>query len=189
MFKTDQPGGIRRILTRCSGTIRRTELRDPTGKELGDYFGRLVSWYTNGGFTDENGKRHESGNHYTFPFWEVLNEIEAEHHTTPEDYTKRYDAIVEGIHKVSPQTKFMGLALAFAGGNPRYYEYFLDPKNHKKGIPLDFISFHLASPARQNLTDGSTLSSTRRRDLWPLPVSSSRFATGFLPRPGWIPTS
>ena len=26
-----------------------TELRDPTGKELGDYYARLVSWYANGG--------------------------------------------------------------------------------------------------------------------------------------------
>ena len=30
-----------------------TELRDPSMKELGDYYGRLVSWYLNGGFTDE----------------------------------------------------------------------------------------------------------------------------------------
>jgi Glycosyl hydrolases family 39 len=125
-----------------------TELVDPTGKQLGDYFGRLVSWYTKGGFTDENGKRHESGNHYTFPYWEVLNEVDAEHTTTPEDYTKRYDSIVEGIRKVSPNTKFMGLALAFTGKDPRYYEYFLNPKNHKPSIPLDFISYHFyASPA------------------------------------------
>jgi hypothetical protein len=125
-----------------------TELVDSTGKQLGDYFGRLVSWYTKGGFTDENGKRHESGNHYTFPYWEVLNEVDAEHTTTPEDYTKRYDAIVEGIRKVSPNTKFMGLALAFTGKDPRYYEYFLNPRNHKPGIPLDFISYHFyASPA------------------------------------------
>ena len=122
-----------------------TELRDPSGKELGDYFGRLVSWYTQGGFTDENGKRHESGNHYKFPYWEVLNEVESEHHTSPEDYTKRYDAIVEGIRKVSPQTRFVGLALGNAGGNPKFYEYFLNPKNHKAGIPLDYISFHFYS--------------------------------------------
>jgi len=32
-----------------------TELRDPSGKELGDYYARLVSWYANGGFSDENG--------------------------------------------------------------------------------------------------------------------------------------
>src|SRR6476469_3058717 len=38
-----------------------TELRDPSMEELGGYFARLVSWYVNGGFTDELGKRHESG--------------------------------------------------------------------------------------------------------------------------------
>jgi hypothetical protein len=114
-----------------------------------------VSWYTQGGFTDENGKRHESGNHYTFPYWEVLNEIDFEHTTTPEDYTKRYDAIVEGIRRVSPNSKFMGLALAAPGANPKYFEYFLNPKNHKKGIPLDYISFHFyASPAMDESLDG-----------------------------------
>jgi len=100
-------------------------------------------------------KKHESGNHYSFPYWEVLNEIDLEHQTTPEDYTKRYDAIVEGIRKVSPKTKFMGLAVAMTGANPKYYEYFLNPKNHKPGIPLDFISFHFyASPALDENLDG-----------------------------------
>jgi hypothetical protein len=125
------------------------------GKELGDYYGRLVSWYTKGGFTDENGKRHDSGYHYTFPYWEVLNEVEIEHSTTPEDYTKRYDAIVEGIRKVSPDTKFVGLALAFPSGNPKYFDYFLNPKNHRPGIPLDYISFHFyATPAMDETLDG-----------------------------------
>ncbi|MGH9585935.1 MAG: GH39 family glycosyl hydrolase, partial [Acidobacteriaceae bacterium] len=125
-----------------------THLRDPSGKELGDYYARLVSWYTKGGFTDENGKRHSSGYHYHFPYWEVLNEVDFEHNTTPEQYTRRYDAIVAAIHRVSPETKFMGLALAAPGANPKYFEYFLNPKNHKPGIPLDFISFHFyASPA------------------------------------------
>ena len=78
----------------------------------------------------------------------MLNEIDFEHKTTPEDYTKRYDAIVEGIRKVSPKTQFMGLALAAPGANPKYFEYFLNPRNHKPGIPLDYISFHFyASPA------------------------------------------
>ena len=89
-----------------------TELVDPTGKQLGDYYARLVSWYTKGGFTDENGVRHESGFHYKIPVWEALNEPEFEHKTTPKQYTERYDAIVGAIHKVSPETKFMGMALA-----------------------------------------------------------------------------
>ena len=43
-----------------------TELRDPSFKEVADYYARLLSWYTKGGFTDELGKRHESGT--TIPF-------------------------------------------------------------------------------------------------------------------------
>jgi hypothetical protein len=126
-----------------------TQLNDPSGKELGDYYARLVSWYTNGGFTDENGKEHHSGHHYSFPYWEVLNEPDFEHHTTPQQYTERYDAIVSAIHQVSPQTKFVGLALAMAD-RPDMYEYFLNHANHKPGVPLDFISYHFyASP-----TDG-----------------------------------
>jgi len=119
-----------------------TELKDPSGGELGDYYARLVSWYTKGGFTDENGKQHTSGFHYTFPIWEVLNEVDFEHKMTPEQYTARYDAIVSAIHRVSPDTKFMGLALADPGADPRYFEYFLNPANHKQGIPLDYISYH-----------------------------------------------
>jgi hypothetical protein len=64
-----------------------TELRDPTLKELGEYYARLVSWYTNGGFTDEAGKRHESKYRYKIDHWEVLNEPDLEHQTTPEQYT------------------------------------------------------------------------------------------------------
>jgi hypothetical protein len=85
-----------------------TELKDPSGRQLGDYYARLVSWYTRKGFIDENGKEHTSGYHYSFPIWEVLNEPDLEHHTTAEQYTRRYDAIVSAIHKVSPQTRVHG---------------------------------------------------------------------------------
>jgi hypothetical protein len=130
-----------------------TELRDPSGKQLGDYYARLVSWYVNGGFADENGVRHNSGYHYKFPVWEVLNEVESEHTMTPEQYTARYDAIVGAIHQVSPETKFVGLALAAPSSSPQYFEYFLDHKNHRAGTPLDFISYHFyATPeGGQNL--------------------------------------
>jgi hypothetical protein len=37
--------------------------------------------------------------------------------------------------------KFVGLALAMTT-DPHYFEYFLDHKNHKPGVPLDFISYH-----------------------------------------------
>ncbi len=125
-----------------------SELRDPTGKELGDYYARLVSWYVNGGFTDELGKRHESGYHFRIPWWEVLNEVDFEHNMTPEQYTARYDAIVSAIRRVAPQMKFVGLALASPSDRPEMFEYFLDAQHHQAGIPLDMISYHFyAVPA------------------------------------------
>ena len=58
------------------------DLRDPTATELADYYARLVSWYTQGGFTDELGRRNDSTFHFHLPWWEVFNEIDAEHQPT-----------------------------------------------------------------------------------------------------------
>jgi len=44
-----------------------TEPRDPTFREVAEYYARLLSWYTKGGFTDEFGSRHDSGYHYSIP--------------------------------------------------------------------------------------------------------------------------
>jgi hypothetical protein len=118
-----------------------TELRDSTMKELSGYFARLLSWYTNGGFTDELGKLHKSNHHYKIAYWEVLNEPDLEHNISPQLYTKMYDAVVTELKKISPATKFIGISVAF-NGNPEWFEYFLNPKNHLPGIPLDGISYH-----------------------------------------------
>ncbi len=148
LFKTDKPVPYPADPNKVTWNYTQgTELRDPSGKELGDYYARLVGWYVNGGFTDENGLRHNSGHHYNIPYWEVLNEVDFEHSMTPRQYTERYDAIVSAIHKVSPNTKFVGLALAIPGHNPDDFEYFLNPAHHQPGIPLDMISYHFyASP-------------------------------------------
>ena len=116
-------------------------LRDTTMKELTGYYVRLFGWYTKGGFTDESGKFHKSGHFYKIPYWEVLNEPDLEHKISPQLYTKMYDAIVTGLKKISPETKFVGLSLALIG-NPEYFEYFLNPKNHKHGIKPEGISYH-----------------------------------------------
>jgi hypothetical protein len=126
-----------------------TQLRDPIGKELGDYYARLVSWYTRGGFVDEYGKRHESGHHYKVDWWEVLNEPDAEHRMSPKLYTDIYDAIVAGIREVAPEMKFVGVSAAGPSRQPEMFEYFLNPQNHKAGVGLDAISYHFyASPAK-----------------------------------------
>ena len=131
-----------------------TELRDPTCQELADYYHRLTSWYVNGGFSDENGVWHASGYRYHFPIWEVLNEPDFEHSTTAEDYTNRYDAIVEGVRSASQETKFMGMALGDAS-DLNFIQYFLDPSNHRPGIPMDYISYHFYAvpPSSQTISD------------------------------------
>jgi hypothetical protein len=155
MFKTDRPVTYPADPDQPTWDYQQgTELRDPTFKELSDYYSRLVAWYTQGGFEDEFGVAHKSGHHYTIDYWEVLNEPDFEHGTTPEQYTARYDAIVTAIRRVAPAMKFIGLSLALPGRNPRYFEHFLDPQNHRPGVPLDMISYHFyAMPAADESPD------------------------------------
>ena len=156
MFKTEKPVAYPADADQVVWDYEKgTEFRDGSLKEVGDYYGRLASWYTQGGFTDEYGKRHESGHHYKIAYWEVLNEVDFEHQMTPETYTRVYDAIVSSVRRVEPQMKFMGVALAGTSPNiflqenvPAYFEHFLNPKNHKPGIPIDFVSYHFyANPS------------------------------------------
>jgi hypothetical protein len=141
MFVTPQPvvypDDVNQVMWNYS---QGNSLADP--QALGDYYGRLASWYTQGGFTDESGKFHSSGHHYDMRYWEVFNEIDAEHEPTPKQYVEQYDAIVEGVRKAVPDMKFVGLSLSYPEGGAHMLEYFLDSNNHKPGIPLDYISFH-----------------------------------------------
>ena len=86
----------------------------------------------------------------------------------------------------------MGLALARAGASPRYFEYFLNPANHKPGIPLDFISYHFyAHPAPSEGIDDWQYTFFDQADgfLATSAFHSTRFATGYLPKQRPIPTS
>lgn len=118
-----------------------SELKDTTAQQVAEYFVRVFSWYTKGGFTDELGKFHSSGYYYSIPYWEVLNEPDLEHNLTAKQYATIYDAVTSAIKKISPETKFVGMALAYEN-DPEKFEHFLNPKNHKSGVPLDMISYH-----------------------------------------------
>jgi len=123
-------------------------------KALGDYYARLASWYMQGGFSDELGKFHASGHHYDIRYWEIFNEIDGEHDTSPQQYVERYDAIVQGVLKVAPAMKFVALALSAPSDAPGMFTYFLDPRNHQPGVPLDYISFHVyATPSADQTLD------------------------------------
>jgi len=143
MYKTDKPITYPDDPNKALWDYEQgTELRDASFQEVADYYARLLAWYTKGGFTDEYGKQHESGYHYSIPYWEVLNEVDFEHRMTPLTYTRLYDAIVRAMKKVQPELKFVGVSLAIPGQNPDFFEYFLNSKNHEAGVPLDYISYH-----------------------------------------------
>ncbi len=148
MFKTDKPVTYPADANQVIWNYEQgQELRDANPQQVAEYYARLLAWYTQGGFTDELGRRQESGHQFIIPIWEILNEVEAEHQMSPEFYTLIYDAVSTAMLRVQPQTKFVGLALAYPGGNPRFFEYFLDRRNHQPGVPLDYISYHFyASP-------------------------------------------
>ncbi len=130
------------------------ELRDPSGKQMAEYYARLVSWYTQGGFADELGRRHDSGYHLKLPWWEVFNEIDGEHQPTPQQYVTEYDAIVSRLHAMNPAMKFVGLALAFPERGPEMVEYFLDHSHHQAGVPIDMVSYHFyAAPRFEQTVD------------------------------------
>lgn len=130
-------------------------LKDPSMKQVVDYYVRLFSWYTKGGFTDENGRYHKSGYHYKIPYWEVLNEPDIEHLLSAKTYTRLYDGVATALKKISPETKFVGMSLAHPGRHPEFFEYFLNRDNHKDGVPLDYISYHFYASAKQNEPKGA----------------------------------
>ena len=41
--------------------------------------------------------------------------------------------------------EFVGLVLANPLNGSEYFQHFLDPRNHKPGIPIDMISYHFYS--------------------------------------------
>ena len=113
---------------------------DSAYQRLGEYYARVLSWYEKGGFTDELGVYHASGYHYRFNYWEAFNEPDLEGKLSSKEYCRRYDTLVSAMRKVDSTIKFCGPALSVY--NYAYYQYFLDPNNHKPGTPIDLISYH-----------------------------------------------
>jgi hypothetical protein len=154
MFRNANPGPIPASPDEADWNYEAgMELRDPTGKEAADYYARVAGWYTGGGFIDERGAQHHSQHHENIAWWEVLNEPEYEHGLDIQIYTRLYDHIVAAVRQVTPNTRFVGMSLAEPSKVPEKFEYFLDPKHHAPGTPLDAISFHFYSDAETGEDD------------------------------------
>jgi hypothetical protein len=126
-------------------------LRASTIALFAAYEARLAGWYVNGGFRDEYGSWHPSNHHYRIAYWEVLNEPDLEESITPEEYTRLYDAVVDAVRKVAPSMRFAGPAVSDPT-DPAFLAYFLDPKNHRPGIPIDLVSYHFYSQSESDDT-------------------------------------
>ncbi len=118
-------------------------LKDPTGRQFGEYQARIVAWYTQGGFTDELGKFHKSPYHHKIDYWGVMNEPSLENHLTPEQYTRLYDQTVIAIRKIDPHMEFFGPEIVGASYVIPFATYFLNPKNHDPAaLPIKWFSMH-----------------------------------------------
>jgi len=117
---------------------------------LADYYGRLLSWYTLGGFINEAGFYEYSGHYLNITTYEVFNEVDYEHGFTAQTYTLAFDAIVRGIRKWADpdkSIKFVGLSLPNIDDTAivaSWANYFLNASNHDADVrdSLDFIGYH-----------------------------------------------
>ena len=118
-------------------------LSDTSCGQMARYFGRLVGWYTAGGFHDECGHFHPSKFHYNWYGLSVLNEDE--HQIHPENgvaYTTCYDAIKVEVEKANSNVTLVGPEIVGGSWSWPYMKYFLDADNHadKKAPPI--ASYH-----------------------------------------------
>jgi len=69
LFKTDKPAAYPADPDEAAWNYTQgKDLREGGLQELADYYARLVSWYTKGGFTDRQGRRHTSNFYFKIPY-------------------------------------------------------------------------------------------------------------------------
>ena len=122
-------------------------LIDPTCEQMARHVGRVVGWYTAGGFRDECGHWHESGLRYHWWGLSILNEDE--HRIAPDNgtaYVTCFDAIVRSIARVAPSLVPAGPEISGSGSYPSpefdYLAHFLQPRNHANGAPPPLATWH-----------------------------------------------
>jgi hypothetical protein len=155
--------------TRCPFYGNVSVPRDPTWKEIAEYYNHVAQWYTNGGFTDPNtGKAYTSGHHYKIDYWEILNEVKnpREHgmdsHTVIDFYDVQANALAAAtkIDGSPVASKLMGTSFCCFSGNGKgsvqdYIGNFLNRSNHHpQNVQLDALSFHIYAGCDNNTAAG-----------------------------------
>lgn len=128
----------------CSGT-----LVDQTAQAAGNYYSRIISFFTKGGFIDEYGRKVTGGHFLKFNYWEVLNEPnDYAHWVWPigavQTYAMVYDGITTVLHRDHPHLQFASMSW-LGVVSPSDLEYFLDRSNHLETAPWPpaLLTFHI----------------------------------------------
>lgn len=118
---------------------------------LGEYYGRLYSYFIRNQMTDEAGITHvRSGAPLDIRMLEVFNEVDYEHGYTPDTYTLSFDAVVRGVRAAADpgkRIKFVGLNLPNIDDQEKlvtWATYFLNHSNHAADTVdgLNFVGYH-----------------------------------------------
>ncbi|MDQ6670657.1 MAG: glycoside hydrolase family protein [Chloroflexota bacterium] len=133
-------------------------LRDPSFGEFAEYVARLVGWYNTGGFTDEQGKYHQSGHQGWVRVWELWNEPDASSENpcraaaggaalTPAQYVTLWNTVVPRMRAVDPNIQVIGPATSEP--RPEYVQALIAGAVH----PPDALSFHGYGGSENQNTD------------------------------------
>ena len=125
-------------------------LIDPTGRQAGEYYSRIVSWFTKGFLIDEMGTKIAGGHHFKFTYWEVLNEPNLYAHynlvqpSMVAEYTTIYDGITSVMHRDHPTLQYAAMCWAGIPDNG-LIQYFMNESNHDAAAPWPpaFVTFHI----------------------------------------------
>lgn len=144
------------------------QLPDAQFPAFATYMARLVSWYNQGGFIDDQGVFHASGHYGWIHTWEIWNEPKSAADIpvpianrnaiaiwmAPDRFANLYDQTVTAMRAVDPTIVTGGPAL---GSWPDANNFYLQAFVQDETAPLDFLSFHFYAATSPQETDAQTL--------------------------------
>lgn len=134
-------------------------LVDGTCKTMARHVGRVVGWYTLGGFHDECGHWHHSGLRYSWYGLSILNEDE--HGIKPEGgvaYTTCFDAVRHELARINSTVIPVGPEISghcdYPGKQSEWLAYFMDRRHHTDGFAPPIGSYHMSVSGDNATSEG-----------------------------------
>ena len=156
---------------------------------LGDYYGRLYSYFKRGSMVDEAGVTHtRPAGAANIRIIEAFNEPDYEHGHTPSSYTSDFDALVAGVRRFADpagEIKYVGLNLPNIDDTSTvvaWARYFLNASNHAPEVwdanSSAYIGYHLCECRNKSpslpLPAPHALTRSRARSSQTRPTAATR---------------